>query len=467
MRPARKDMLPPWLRPTLLVGLVLCGVGVITDGTWGTGDTITHYLFARYAWAHPALFLDHWAKPMFTVLASPFAQYGFVGMKVYQSVVIAATAGLLWLIQVELKRPMPWLPFMLLILCPDVIMASQSGLTEPTFGLVLGFGVFLLVRGQRVAGALVLSILPFCRTEGFLLLPVFALYLATNRGPRWRLLLLAAGTVALSVVYVVTGHDVRHVFTENPYAVSSLKYGSGPLTHFVVHLLYVLGLPVYVLFWLGLLAMGRDIGAQWRTTLLFAGPVIVFIGAHSVFWWLGLFGSAGLSRVLISIAPLCALMASEALIALREMIDKRWEGRGRWAVAAVAAYVIIFPFTPNHAALRLSEFTLTPLQERIVQANTALAREGLGNRPVIGSEPYWWIVTDTDPFAEYGDRMRPFAQSEFKQGEIVAWDNWLGPINAGISYQSLVDDSQLRPIAIYGDGSGRPMLAIFEVQGPQ
>jgi len=28
-----------------------------------------HYLFARYAPSYPLLYLDHWAKPVFTILA--------------------------------------------------------------------------------------------------------------------------------------------------------------------------------------------------------------------------------------------------------------------------------------------------------------------------------------------------------------------------------------------------------------
>lgn len=467
MRPPRQDMLPPWLRPALLVGLALCAVGVITDGTWGTGDTITHYLFARYAWTHPTLFLDHWAKPVFTLLSSTFAQYGFVGMKVYQSVVIGSTAALLWLIQVERKRPMPWLPLIMLAMCPDVIMASQSGLTEPTFGLFLTLGIWLLLRGQTVAGALVLSVLPFCRTEGFLLLPVSGIFLLMDDSPKWRVALLGAGTVAMTAIYAATGHDVLHVFTANPYAVDGFKYGSGQLTHFVVHLIYVLGLPVYVLFWAGVVVMAARWKDDPRGLLLIIGPVVVYVVAHSVFWWKGLFGSAGLSRVLVAIAPLCAIIASEALIRIRQVIDARSDSKGRWVVSAVVLYVVVFPFTPNHAALHLSELTLTPLQERISQAYTALANEGLNDRDIVVTEPYWYVVAGTDPFARYGDRMRPFNKEEFEVGDIVGWDHWLGPINSGVSYQSLVDDPAMEAVAIYGDGSGQPMLAVFEVVGAE
>ena len=45
------------------------------------------YLFARYAPQHPELFFHHWAKPLFVLLSCPFAQFGFIGVKVFNFIV--------------------------------------------------------------------------------------------------------------------------------------------------------------------------------------------------------------------------------------------------------------------------------------------------------------------------------------------------------------------------------------------
>ncbi len=53
------------------------------NGTGNEADSINHFLYAHYAPPHPELYLNHWAKPLFTLLASPFAQFGFIGIKLF------------------------------------------------------------------------------------------------------------------------------------------------------------------------------------------------------------------------------------------------------------------------------------------------------------------------------------------------------------------------------------------------
>src|SRR5688572_30936065 len=87
-------------------------VGVFTllffDGTADVGDSITHYLFAKSAPLHSTLYFDHWAKPLYVLLASPFAQFGFNGIKVFN---LLNTLFTLWLIykcaeSLNLKNPL-------------------------------------------------------------------------------------------------------------------------------------------------------------------------------------------------------------------------------------------------------------------------------------------------------------------------------------------------------------------------
>ena len=72
-----------------------CAVATILffNGTGDEGDSVHHYLFARYAPLHPALFMDHWAKPLYVLLACPFAQFGFVGAKIFN---VLAMMGAMW-----------------------------------------------------------------------------------------------------------------------------------------------------------------------------------------------------------------------------------------------------------------------------------------------------------------------------------------------------------------------------------
>ena len=66
----------------LLFALFFC-IAYFSDATFDAGDGIRHYLVSRYSWKHPDLLLYSWGKPFFTIVSSPFSQFGFMGMAVF------------------------------------------------------------------------------------------------------------------------------------------------------------------------------------------------------------------------------------------------------------------------------------------------------------------------------------------------------------------------------------------------
>ena len=56
--------------PILFVYVVAAAFTIFYfNGTGDSGDSPMHYLFAKYAPKHPELYFDHWAKPLFVLLA--------------------------------------------------------------------------------------------------------------------------------------------------------------------------------------------------------------------------------------------------------------------------------------------------------------------------------------------------------------------------------------------------------------
>ncbi|MFM7234372.1 MAG: hypothetical protein ACKOZM_07250, partial [Flavobacteriales bacterium] len=49
----------------------------MSEGFNGGADSITHYQISKYSWLHDYLLMDQWGKPVFTILFSPIAQFGF------------------------------------------------------------------------------------------------------------------------------------------------------------------------------------------------------------------------------------------------------------------------------------------------------------------------------------------------------------------------------------------------------
>ncbi|HEX2616254.1 MAG TPA: hypothetical protein VHL57_01865, partial [Flavobacteriales bacterium] len=160
------------LMPLLLLGYAIAAALTIVwcDGTGDAGDSISHYFFARYAPKHPTLFFDHWAKPLYVLLACPFAQFGFVGIKVFNAGLSGLSAWLAYRIAQRLGVQHAAVAALLVLCVPLFYVLTFSGLTEPLFAAVLGASVLLMLEDRARWALLVASFLPFVRSEGLLIL---------------------------------------------------------------------------------------------------------------------------------------------------------------------------------------------------------------------------------------------------------------------------------------------------------
>ena len=87
--------LPYYLLLAFLVSFVILVFN--SEGTAGGADDINHYRYARYAFDNPGFFFDTWAKPLFTLLFAPVAQFGFNAVRLFNVLIGLATALLTFL----------------------------------------------------------------------------------------------------------------------------------------------------------------------------------------------------------------------------------------------------------------------------------------------------------------------------------------------------------------------------------
>ena len=94
-----------------LIGLfILFGVLVLqSDAAYGGADNYSHFRISKYAFNYPYLFLDHWGKPLFTILSSPFAQFGFKGIQLFNVILGLLTALFAYLTLKKLEFKNAWL----------------------------------------------------------------------------------------------------------------------------------------------------------------------------------------------------------------------------------------------------------------------------------------------------------------------------------------------------------------------
>lgn len=423
---------------TLALYAVLA-VAVISlfNGIGDSGDSILHYLYSKYAFKHPELFLHHWAKPVFVLLSAPFAQFGFTGMKVFNALVTGCTIFFTYKICETLNIKNALFTVVLLLFAPLHFVLIFSGLTEPLFAAFLSGSLYLMVRERHFSSAVVLSFLPFVRSEGLVIIAVWVFCFLLKK--RWYAV---AGLVVGHVLYAVAGwllydYELLWIFKKMPYSYRS-QYGSGSFTHYFVQLTYVVGIPIYALLWLGVISIVRNT-LQRSSNLYIQVPILLGFGAffmtHTMAWYLGLMGSMGLVRVLISVMPLIAIIALLGFNFITEEIFTRNKNIKFAIKIILIGYVLIFPFTPNPAAFNWKDLNLNKYDIQAIQVRDYITENvGIGNRKFLYVHPYMSEILNIDHFdSQQHQELQPDFMQHLNEGDVVIWDFWFSVVERGVS----------------------------------
>ena len=420
---------------------------ILFNGTGDGGDSIHHYLFAKFAPLHPKLFFNHWAKPVYVLLACPFAQLGFVGVKIFNSIISLFTVFFTFKIAQKLKINNAIVGAIILIFSPLYFVLTFSGLTEPLFALFVSVGLYAILVNKYIISCLLISFLPFIRSEGLIIISVFGLYFLLKK--EWKLIpLLLFGHVVYSFAGYFVFNDLFWVFNKIPYAHLSSTYGSGELSHFIVQLIYVIGVPIYILFWIGFIiiiwkSIKNRIGIEIKT-IIFLGFSSFFI-AHSLFWYLGIFNSMGLNRVILGISPLISIIS---LIGFNFITDEVFQNKRIPKLifqGVLIVYILIFPFTSNPAAINWKrDLNLSKDQQSALQIADFINQKKDSNQCFFYAHPYLSEVLKIDHF---DDKKRLELTLNFinhtKSGDIVIWENWFAVVEHGVTKESLDNNKEL------------------------
>lgn len=414
----------------LLYVVVALLTHINSSGVYDAGDGINHHLIARYAWKHPLLFLDHWGKPFYTLVSSSFAQLGYTGSVVFNILCGAGTLACVAGMAKKLNYPNRAAAVFLAAFAPLFFGVSISGLTEPLFALVLFASQLLALRKRYVWAALLVSFLPFVRSEGFLLLPLFGLVLLLRK--QWfATLWLSAGTLLYSLIGGFAMGDFLWVIHNNPYRGAEDIYGSGSLFHFVTNNEFILGTAGVVLLLIGCLFFVRRVIKKTgpktflpEELLLIYGCFFTYFIAHSFFWRFGLFGSLGLIRVLAAVAPAAALIAVSGVSELGTL----WPTAKRLPQLVLAGACLI----TGLQTFRQTGFSF-PINndcQPAVDAADWLNAQPDNNNLIYAHHPYLQFRLKRDPFDENSIRnywqLTPDA-AQLRPGTYLIWDSHFGP----------------------------------------
>ncbi len=464
----REFLLTAVLSSLLLVLLIT--LVVLSKGSYQGGDTFQHFLIARYSPEHPHLLLDHWGKPVFTLLYALPASVGYTAAKIFTCLIGVTGAFMTFLCARELKQRNAFSMIVLMLFAPMYFIHLNSVMTEVLFSTWMITGVFLLLKEKWIAAALLLSFLPFVRTEGFVLLPFIAIWFAMHR--QWKaFFLLATGTVIYSLIgFLFHYHDLLWVFTHNPYPAES-PYGSGQWLHFIHSNKVIWGLPLFIAMCVGLFYLiWNSVAKQYENNkkkywMLIVIPFFVFLIFHSIAWATGSLASNGEIRVMVCTMPFAALIAGYGMNELLCFIKSK--SLQSAFVLLLLAVVAITPF----------QFFKMPLAKSERQLLIADACQFLKVKREYGSthfvDPQIPVELEIDPYDPsiaqqwFGEKEHP--ENDMNPGDIVIWDAQFCPHEGGTLLSAFSENENFvllktfqpaQPIFIFDDE--QYFVSIFE-----
>jgi hypothetical protein len=342
---------PQWI---LLAGLtiLLTAISLLSPGYEHGADNVNHYFLSRYSFIYPEKFLHAWGRPLYTILSSPFAQFGFQGIKLFNVLIGLLTSYFAFLLAKRLKMPLSWLVIIFVIFIPEYFMMLFTALTEVLCGFVLVLAVWLFFEKRYIASAIVISFIPFARAEAFIFFPLFILAFILRRKYK-AIIFLLTGFLFFCIVGAYHYKEFFWPITNFPYAFKNHNYvQEGNFWAFFNNRIGTWGLFLEVMLLFGIFAMiyplfDKKNGSKIETVseiLLVLCPVVIYFFFHSYVFWKAIGGSIGLIRVIAAILPLSAVIAMKGFLFIFERLPGKSAGKMIFLTAAIP-FIIYTNFT--------------------------------------------------------------------------------------------------------------------------
>lgn len=446
--------LPYFLLFLLLVVFFL--LAWLSEGSVGGADDLSHYRFSRYAFRFPEFFLDPWAKPLFTILMAPFAQFGMMGVRFLNIVLGLATAFFTYLTARKLDYEHPLLAMFLLVCAPMYGVLMISGMTEILFSFILISGIYLFFSRREICSAVVISLLPFVRTEGYVIFPLFILAFVIIR--QWKAIpFLLSGFLFFSLLGSFHYGDFFWVINTIPYSGDAKDiYGTGEMLYYVKNFWPLFGPFFFVLITGGLLYLPVHFFRAGKAkrpgvlneVLVGFSPFLVYFAAHSYVWWKGSGNSVGEIRVMAAVFPSAVLLAMLAWSSLC-----RWfplsKGIRFWMTLGLSMILVLAVFKVH----KKMPVGLAPPQQLIKRAAEWIKGTEYLDNKVYYYDPYWWYFLDLNPYdTEKMQEKVPDAEhpeKNIKPGEIVLWDAHFSPNEGRLPLASLLGNPYFELVKVF------------------
>lgn len=398
-----------------------------------------HFLYARWAWRHPELFVSVWQRPLFSLFHAGPALGGYEVARFWAAIISTAGAAMAWLTARKLGIEGSWRVIPFYLLQPALFLMWSDTMTEPLFAAVLSAALLAHYSGRRILGAIIASLCIGARPEGAFVALVWGLMMLGSRNigktiisrGMWSLVL-ATGIVGwVLAAWAITG-DPLYIKNNWPpdWQAGGAAYGKGPPWEYVMRFPEIAGPLLMIPVSIGLWVVARTPG--WR---LIAALFLFTFGVHSLMRVFGAFGAAGYARYFSAFAPCLAIAGCVG-----------WNKLSYWKPAIfnrpVWAGIIVFSFLSNWWFVDGAAWNRDARAVNEMKAHYDTCHAGLPVNSFLWSQASMAIAWDRDPWEKPylpgGDKETALARlRELPEGTLACWDQFTGVALNNISVSDL------------------------------
>lgn len=416
------------------------------------GDSISHYYYSLNAFSEPLNYLHHWAKPLFTLVTSPFAQFGLQGVIYFNVFLFVASSyfGIKILQKLHVSVLVQMMFPILLVQTPDFLFTTLAGLTEPLFAFLVIFSTYLLLNKKYFWYAIIVSLLPYARSEGqYVVVLAFGalLYFKAYK----HIPLLAFGFLVYGVIGHFALNDFLWYFHDNPYTGESV-YGHGDWGHFFRHSKQIIGVLGYIVLALAIFGLSVIfIQAQERAknwffivygSAIFGG--IAFV--HAYLWVQGTNGSAGLTRVMQQGVPIFFVVLLYLVDAL-----KFHNNRVQRFILIIPTVAVLVSFFGNNT---YSKSDISGIDEAMITSSKYIKAHRKEEQTIYYFHPLLAYLCNSESQANKGKYIQRYFKnipediSYMQAGDWIIRDSHFGPVEQGLPYGVLDTMHQVKLVHV-------------------
>lgn len=413
-------------------------------------DSYAHYLLAKYAWSHPRLFIDIWARPIPTILLALAAPFGIIPTKILTIILSLVCAFFAFKTAQEYKLRHAEFIVPLLIFQSYFLLLSINPLTEVFFAAFLIIAVLFFLQNRYLASAVLCSLLPLIRPEGFFFLLFWFILLIFKK--KWRFIpLLVLGLAIWNLLSFIRTGQILWLYRNFPWSGEQAFYGSGDFSHYFNLLPKITGLYLLPLFITGFIYLLA------KKKYLFISIFAYFFILHAILWKYGLFKSAGYARYFVSIAPVIAIIGLSGYDFLFARLKRRY------SIIIISVFSVIMAITSIPTIFKIQPRVLNS-DHRVLQKVHTYYQALKSNAPLVCAYNYFFYLGKYDRY-DFPNFPYPDLDSirMHLDNSLVIWDSIFMQNQYGIFPESLTNLNFTEIKSFRSDNNYYP-LKIFKSQ---